>query len=54
MFDKSQKHFWRYCLQCFIGEKYLIDRKGFCLKTNGIQSVKLKSGSINSKIVSNN
>ena len=34
----------RYCLQCFNGEKVLMEHKKVCLKVNGKQSVKLKSG----------
>ena len=34
----------RYCLQCFNGEKVLMEYKKVCLKVNGKQSVKLKSG----------
>ena len=46
---RVKKHFSRYCLQCFSGEKPLIERKGFCLKKNGIQNVKLKRSSIRFK-----
>ena len=43
---KSQKHFCRYCLQCFSSERDLIKHEEICLKVNGKQSVELKSGSI--------
>ena len=38
---KSKKHFCRYCLQCFSGERLL--------KINGKQIVKLRNGSIKFK-----
>ena len=41
---KNKKHFCRYCLQCFSSEKVLTEHKDVCLKTNGKQTVKLKSG----------
>ena len=37
----NKKHFSKYCLQCFTSFT--------CLKVNGKQTVKLKSGSINFK-----
>ena len=46
---KSQKHFCRYCLQCFSIKKILQEHSKVCLKMNGKQSVKLKSGSIKFK-----
>ena len=47
--NKNKKHFCRYCLQCFSSEKVLIEHKKVCLKINGKQSVKLRSGSIKFK-----
>ena len=44
--NKNKKHFCRYCLQCFINEKVLMEQKKVCLKINGKRNVKLKSGSI--------
>ena len=44
--NNNKKHFCRYCFQCFNSEKVLQDQKETCLKINGIQSVKLRSGSI--------
>ena len=46
---KNKKHFCRYCLQCFSSKKVLTEHKEVCLKTNGKQTVKLKSGSIKFK-----
>ena len=45
----NKKHFCKYCLQCFSSEKLLVKHKETCLKINGKQSVKLKSGSIKFK-----
>ena len=45
----NKKHFCRYCLQCFSSEKVFMEHKKACLKINGKQSVKLKSGSIKFK-----
>ena len=45
----NKKHFCNYCLQCFSSEKLLVKHKETCLKINGKQSVKLKSGSIKFK-----
>ena len=42
---KNVKHFCKYCLQCFISKKYLLEHKKVCLKINGKQTVKLKTGS---------
>ena len=47
---KNKKHFCRYCLQCFSSERVLVEHKETCLKINGKQSVKLRSGSIKFKI----
>ena len=46
---KNKKHFCRYCLQCFSSKKVLTEHKEVCLKTNGKQTVKLKSGSMKFK-----
>ena len=42
--NKNKKHFFRYCLQCFSSERVLVDHKVVCLKLNGKQTVKLRSG----------
>ena len=47
--NKNKKYFCRYCLQCFSSEKVLEEHQKVCLKINGKQSVKLKSGSIKFK-----
>ena len=47
--NKSKEYFCKCCLQCFSGEKVLIEHKENCLIINGEQSVKLKSGSSSSK-----
>ena len=47
--NKNQKYFCKCCLQCFSGEKDLIEHKENCLIINGKQSVKLISGSISFK-----
>ena len=44
--NKNEKHFCKWCLQCFSSEKIFIKHKENCLTINGKQSVKLKSGSI--------
>ena len=44
--NKNKKHSCKCCLQCFSSEKILIKHKETCLKINGKQTVKLKSGSI--------
>ena len=41
-----KKHFFKYCLQFFGGERVLVEHREVCLKTNGKQTAKLKSGSI--------
>ena len=41
---RTKTHFCRYCLQCFTSERVLIEHKESCLKINGKQTVKLKSG----------
>ena len=44
--NKNKKHLCRYCLQCFSCEKVFLEHKKACLKINGKQSVKLRSGAI--------
>ena len=46
---RTKNHFCRYCLQCFSSEKLLLEHKEICLKINGKQRVKLRSGTINVK-----
>ena len=46
---KNKKHFCKFCLQCFIIERVLAEHKETCLKINGKQTVKLRSGSIKFK-----
>ena len=46
---KNIKHFCKYCLQCFSSDRVLQEHKETCLKINGKQSVKLRSGSIKFK-----
>ena len=38
--NKKEKHFSRYCLQCFSSERVLIEHKETCLKMNSKQSIK--------------
>ena len=45
----KKKPLLQYCFQCFNSEKVLQEHKETCLKINGIQSVKLKIGSIKFK-----
>ena len=47
--NKNKKYFSKCCLQCFSGEKVLIEHIENRLIINGKQSVKLKSGSISFK-----
>ena len=47
--NKNKKYFCKYCLQYFSIEKVLQEHKNVCLKRNGKQSVKVKSGSIKFK-----
>ena len=42
--NKNKKRFCRYCLQYFSSKKVLEERQNVCLKINGEQSVKLRSG----------
>ena len=44
-----QKHFCKYCLQCFSSKRVLIENKEICLKINGKERVKLKIDSIKFK-----
>ena len=46
---KNKKHFCKYCLQCFCSERVLVEHEETCLKINGKETVKLKSGSIKFK-----
>ena len=52
--SKKKKYFCRYCLQCFNREIILVEHRKICLKINGKQSVKLKSGLLNSKSIQRN
>ena len=53
--SKSKEYFCKCCLQCFSGEKVLIEHKENCLIINGEQSVKwVKVGQVARKIISNN
>ena len=47
--NKNKKHFCRYCSQCFSSAKVLQEDEETCLKINGKQSVKLRSGLIRSQ-----
>ena len=47
--SKNKKYFCKYCLQCFNSERILVEHKEICLKINGKQTVKLKSGFIEFK-----
>ena len=47
--NRNKKRFWKYYLQCSSSEKVLVKHKETCLKINGKQTVKLKSGSIKFK-----
>ena len=47
--NKNKKYFCKYCLQCFRSERILVEYKEICLKINGKQTVKLKSGFIEFK-----
>ena len=52
--NKNKKHFCRYCLLCFSSEKALMEHKNICLKINGKQNIKLRSGLIKFKNYSSN
>ena len=47
--NKNIKNFCRYCLLCFNSKKVLLEHKKVCLRINGKQSTKLRSGSIKFK-----
>ena len=47
--NKNKNWFCKGCLQCFSGENILIKYKEDCLSVNGIQSVKIKEGTIEFK-----
>ena len=47
--NKNKKYFCKYCLQCFSSERVLVEHKNTCMKINGKQCVKLRSGSIKFK-----
>ena len=47
--NKNKKYCYKYCLQCFSSERILVKHKEICLKINGKQTVKLKSGFIEFK-----
>ena len=47
--NRNKKYFFKYCLQCFSGERVLIGHKKTCLEINSKQTVKLRSGSIKLK-----
>ena len=49
--SKNRKYFCKCCLQCFNSERILVEHREICLKINGKQSVKLKSGLLNSKML---
>ena len=51
--NKNKKYFYKCCLQCLSSEKVLIEHEENCLGINGKQSVKLISGSISLKVISN-
>ena len=44
--NKNKKWFCRSCLQCLSSENVLIKHKEDCLSINGVQSVKVKEGTI--------
>ena len=46
---KNKKLFCRYYLQCFSSKRVLVEHKETCLKINGKQIVKLRSGLIKFK-----
>ena len=47
--NNNNKYFCKCCLQFFSSEKVLTEQKETCLKINGKQTVKIKSGSIGFK-----
>ena len=46
---KNKKYFCRFCIQCFASAKVSIEHRAACLKINGKQTVKLRSGLIKFK-----
>ena len=46
--NKNKKYFKKYCLQCFSSDRILVEHKN-CLKMNGKQTLKLKSGFVEFK-----
>ena len=46
---KNKKRFCRYYLQCFSSKRVLVEHKEICLKINGKQTAKLRSGLIKFK-----
>ena len=42
--NKKKIYFCKSCLQCFSSESVLVEHKKICLKINGRQTIKLKSG----------
>ena len=40
---RNKKHFCRYCLQCFVSAKVLVEHKEVYLKINGKQRLKLRN-----------
>ena len=51
--SKNRKYFYKCCFQCFDSGRILVEHREICLKINGKQSVKLKSGLLNSNIIPN-
>ena len=47
--NKNKKYFCKCCLQCFSGEKVLIEHKEDCLIINDKQNIRLESGTISFK-----
>ena len=47
--NKNKKWFCKSCLQCFSSEKVMIKHKEDCLSINGVQSVDVEEGIINSE-----
>ena len=48
--NKNKKHFCKSCLQCFSSKTVFTEHKKDSLSINGVQSVKLKKGTIKFKI----
>ena len=47
--NKNKKHFCKSCLQCFSSKTVFTEHKKDSLSINGVQSVKLKKGTIKFK-----